>query len=174
METLSALVLPLILLICSFGILFGRPTLFDAFLEGAREGLNTSLKLIPVFTALCVAVELLKSSGFGALISDIFGGLFCALGLPEEIASFVFLRPISGSAAVTMLNSVFESCGADSYAAFLASVIMGSGDTLVYILSVYYSSVGINKTKYSMFAAVSSALFSLFVCSFVCRRLFFL
>ncbi|MBE6631172.1 MAG: spore maturation protein [Ruminococcaceae bacterium] len=174
MESISHIIVPFILVLCSFGILFGGTSVFGGFLEGAKEGLDTCLRLIPTFTALCVAVELLKISGFGELAARFFGGALSAAGLPDELAAFVFLRPISGSAAITMLDSVFESCGADSYAAYLASVIMGSGDTLVYIISVYYAAIGVNKTGHTLISALASAFFSLLVCSAVCKFLFFI
>jgi spore maturation protein B len=122
---------------------------------------------------LCVGTELLKASGAADIFAEIFGGALGVAGIPKELASFLFVRPVSGSAAITMMRNVFENCGPDSYEGFLASVIMGSGDTLIYIIGVYYSSVGIKKTGYSLFAAVLASVFSVLFCSAICKIMFF-
>ena len=172
-ETLAALSVPLVL--CAVGaiMLFGKRDYFSAFTEGAREGLHTAIGLLPTMIALTVAISMLNASGAVDLLARICSPLVQALGVPTELLPFLLTRPFSGSASTAAFGSLLESVGADSLAGLCASVIFGGSDTVVYVISVYFSSVGIRRTRWAFPCAFAVMLFCIFFSCFLCRVCFF-
>lgn len=166
---LSSYALPLAVCLFSLVLLFSRKTGFEEFLSGAGEGVKTSVSLLPTLCALMVAVSMFSASGLPELLASFFAPLCRALGLPSALLPLVFLRPFSGSGSNALLASLFETFGADSGVGFAASVLLGSSDTLFYILTVYFGSVGGKKTRYAFPAALIVMLFCLFLSLAVCR-----
>ena len=130
-------------------ILFGvikRVNVFDAFLEGARDGLKTAVGLIPSLTALTLCVSSLAAPLIGMA------------HIPAETLPLMLIRPISGSGALSVLQGIFDSCGPDSAAGKIASVMIGSTETTFYTITVYFGSVGIKKTGCTIPAALTADL----------------
>lgn len=148
------------------------PTLFDEFLLGAREGAETSVRLLPTLIALMVGVSMLRASGFGSLLSDWLSPIATRLGIPAEILPLVFLRPVSGSGSNAMLIDLFETYGADSLVGLSASVLVGSSDTMIYIIAVYFSAVSVKRTRHALPAACLVAVLCLFLSCLVARLVF--
>ena len=177
-ETVSALLLPLVLLLSAVPMLLRRRDYFAVFTEGAREGATTALRLFPTMLSLTVALSMFQASGAVEFLSRHLAGVAGALGLPPEILPLIVTRPVSGSASTAAFVTLLDTVGADSFVACLASVIMGSSDTLIYVLSVYFSGTAVGKlppvkdTRHAVPAAVLTALFGLFFAAFV-SRLFF-
>lgn len=167
-----AAVLPSILFLAALVVLFSHKPAFDAFLSGASDGLATTARLLPSLCALIVAVEMLFASGFADFAADALSGVMNAVGIPSETVPLLITRPISGSASTAAYSEMLAEYGPDSYAVLLASVIMGSSDTLVYVLSVYFSAAGVKNTRHAVPAAVLTMLFCIFFSSFICRRFF--
>lgn len=169
-ETISAAVLPSILFLAALVVLFSHKPTFDAFLSGAADGLSATARLLPSLCALIVAVEMLFASGFADFAADVLSGVTDRVGIPSEIVPLLITRPISGSASTAAYSEMLTEYGPDSYAVLLASVIMGSSDTLIYVLSVYFSAAGVKNTRHAVPAAVLTMIFCIFFSSFVCRR----
>ena len=159
------------LLLCAVGLLMlrGKRPYFDAFLNGARSGMDTAVRLCPTLVALLVAIGMLRASGAVEVVGRWLSPLFTTLGVPSELLPLLLTRPFSGSAATATYASVLENCGADSLAAACASVIMGSSDTAVYVLSLYFSSVGVKKTRYALPVSLFLMLFCIFFSCFLVR-----
>ena len=169
-ELLAAAVLPLTVTAAGILMLFSRRRdCFGAFLSGAREGLDGAVRLLPTLTALIVAVRMLNASGLTDWLSRLLAGPAEVIGLPPDLIPLILTRPFSGSASLAAYSELLGRIGADSFAGLCGSVIMGASDTFVYILTVYFSSVGVRKTRYAFPAAVLVMLFSLFFCCFLCR-----
>ncbi len=168
-ETIASLILPCIL--CGAGaiMLFGKHICFDHFVEGAREGLSTSVKLLPSLLALVVGIKMLNASGVPRLLGEWLSPALGKLGIPSELVPLLLVRPISGSASTATFDSLLKSVGADSFPALCAAVIMGSSDTMIYVLSLYFSSVGIKKSRYAFPCAILVMLFCIFLSCLVCR-----
>ena len=143
-------------------MLCGKRAYFEAFLDGATSGLRTAVRLCPTLTALLVAIGMLHASGAVQVISRWLSPVFDALGVPSELLPLLLTRPFSGSAATATYSSLLEQLGADSFAAACASVIMGSSDTAVYVITLYFSSVGVKRTRY----ALPVSLLLMLVCIF--------
>ena len=153
------------------GILRKVPV-FDAFLQGARGGIETAVKLLPSLLALLFAVNLLMTSGIMERISILLSPLFTNLKYPVEVLPLCLLSPISGSGSLSAFQSILQNYGADSYIGRVASVIAGSTETTFYAITVYYGAVGIKKIKHTAFAALC-ADFTSFMLAAIFVRLFF-
>ena len=170
---ISAAVVPTLLALCGLMIFIeNKRDIFSEFLKGAKAGLVSCFNLLPALAALCVGTEMLKASGFTEWLAELMSRPLMRLGIPSDLSAFLIIRPFSGSASIALLNSVITDCGPDSYQAYLASVIMGSGDTLVYVIALYCSSVGVKKTKHLVLVAVLTAIFGIFISSLVSQMLF--
>lgn len=168
-ETVASLVLPLILGGAGALMLFRKNICFDHFTEGAREGLSTSVKLLPSLLALVVGIKMLNASGVPRLLGEWLSPALGKLGIPSELVPLLLVRPISGSASTATFDSLLKSIGADSFPSLCAAVIMGSSDTMIYVLSLYFSSVGIKKSRYAFPCAILVMLFCIFLSCLVCR-----
>lgn len=172
-DTVSKLAVPVVLLICAVLILLiPKKELFSEFTDGAKNGLHTAVKLLPTLTALLCAVKLLSASGLPFAVSKLIRPLTDAIGVPSELLPLLLTRPFSGSASLAMYSDLISDVGVDTFVSFCASVIMGSSDTTVYIVSVYFSSVGIKKTRYAFPCAIAVLMFSIFFSCFISRLCF--
>ena len=159
MDIISSYTIPLILAGMGAFFLFSKNDVFEAFLQGAGEGLATSVKLIPTLVLLLVGISMFRAGGALDILTRALAPAFSVIGIPEEIIPFIIMRPISGSGSTAMLSDLFSRYGADSYAGRAASLIMGSSDTAFYIFAVYFGAVKIKKTGYALSAALLAQLF---------------
>ncbi len=171
-ERIGALPIPLVMLLLGMLMLGTRRDCFASFTRGALAGARTLLGLLPALLSLSVAISMLRASGVLTLASRLLAPLSARIGLPEELLPLLLTRPFSGAASTAALNELFSSAGPDSLAGLCASVIFGSSDTVVYVLSVYFSSVGIRRTRYAFPVALAVMLFCIFFSCFLCRMLF--
>ncbi len=172
MDKIGVYLVPCIIaLILLFGF-FRKVPLFDTFLDGAKEGLRSTVSIAPALVGLITAVTMLKASGALDLFTAAVRPLAQALGLPPEVVPLTLLRPVSGSGSMALLNGIFADCGPDSFAGRVAAVMMGSTETTFYAIAVYFGAVGIKKTRHTIPAALSADLVS-FLTSALAVRLFF-
>lgn len=147
------MIIPIIVL---FIILYGflkKIDVYDTFIEGVKESFSMILNLFPNFIAMILAVNLFTNSG----VLDFILSPIKLLKIGEVIP-LALIRPISSSASLAYLNSIFTKYGPDSFMGLLGSVMQGCTDTTLYIISLYFGSIGIKKIKYSMFAALFADL----------------
>lgn len=164
--------IPLVVIIILIYGMYKKIDIFDTFLLGVKEGLKTSLGLFPTIFAMTIAITILTNSN---LISDFIGivrPFFAKIGFPSELLPLGLLRPISGSSALVVLNNILSVHGPDSFIGRVASVMQGSTDTTIYIISLYFSSVGIKKIKYSLVVGLLADLISIILSVIVVKILF--
>lgn len=177
-ETVSAAVMPAVLLIAALPMLSRKRDFFAVFTEGAKEGLSTAVRLLPTMIALMVALSMFQASGAVSFLSAALGGVAEKLGIPVEILPLLVTRPVSGSASTAAYATLLDTVGADSFAALCASVLMGSSDTLIYVITVYFSGTAIGgkapvrRTRYAFFVASAVMILCVFLSAAV-SRLFF-
>ena len=130
-----------------------RANVYEAFIEGAKEGFNVAIRIIPYLVAILVAIGVFRASGaLDALVEGI-GRLFAALGLRTDFIPALptaIMKPLSGSGARGMMVDAMNTYGADSFVGRLASVFQGATDTTFYILALYFGSVGIRRTRHAV------------------------
>lgn len=149
-----------------------RVPVFDVFIEGAKEGFATLYRIAPAILGLVFAVGLLRASGAVDVICAAFSPAAKAAGYPVEVVPMAMLRPVSGSGATALLVSVFEDCGPDSFAGRVASVLAGSSETTFFAVTLYYGSVGVQKIRHTLVAAIAADLTAM-IMSVVTVRIFF-
>lgn len=168
----AELLLPLIVAGVGGVLLFGKRDYYSAFLRGANEGMKTVLGLFPVLCALLTAVSMLRASGAVDAVARALSPVTSALGIPSELLPLLLTRPFSGSASTAMLSELLGRVGADSFAGLCASVIFGSSDTVVYVITVYASAAGLRRTRWALPLALFMMLFCVFFSCFFCRLWF--
>ena len=151
---ISKIIIPLICIIVIIHGLIKHIPIYDTFLEGVKEGLHLSLEIFPSMFAMIIAVTIFVKSN---LLTDLISHLKITL-FPKEILPIAFLRPISSSSSLMLLNNILSTYGPDSISGKIASIISGSTDTTIYIIGMYYSSIKIKKIRHSLFVGLLADL----------------
>ena len=160
---------PLILLGTSLLALGKKENGYGILLEGAAEGLKLLKTILPSLVLLLTAVNMFRSSGGAELLSRELGPVFSWFGIPTECALLVLVRPISGSAALAVGGELMAAYGPDSTIGRTAAVMLGSTETTFYTLSVYFGAAGIQKTRYTLPAALFADFVGFFAASLAVR-----
>lgn len=169
LSALSSYAMPLVIGAVGLLMLLGKRPYFDSFLGGAKEGMQTAVRLCPTLILLVVCIRMLGASGALDVIGGWLSPWAARVGIPAELLPLLLTRPFSGSAAMAGFSELLERYGADSVVASCASVVMGSSDTVVYVITVYFSSIGVRRTRYALPVALLVMLFCIFISCFVCR-----
>lgn len=151
--SLSNGIILLIFLLIILGAVYKKTPVFDAFIEGAKGGFETAIRIIPYLVGLLVAISLLRNSGAFEFVMDGIKNLFIFFGGDIRVVDALptaILKPLSGSGARAMMIDTLNAQGVDSFAGNLASVFRGSADTTFYIIAVYFGAVGIKNTRYAV------------------------
>jgi spore maturation protein SpmA len=147
----------LIVLLLGFGAA-KRVPVYEVFVEGARDGFQVALRIIPYLVAILVAVGMLRESGALELLIEPLGRVTALIGLPAEALPMALLRPLSGSGAYGVLASIIQDpgIGPDSYTGYLVSTFQGSTETTFYVLAVYYGAVQVRRIRHTLAAALTA------------------
>lgn len=172
MNTLSKIVIPLFVFFVVFYGFIKKVNLYDSFLEGAKEGLHISVNIFPNVLAMVFAINIFLDSNFVYEILRVFEGFLMKVNIPLDILPMAILRPISGTATLAIMNDIFMSYGPDSYAGRLASVLQGCTDTTIYVLALYFGSIGVKKTRYSLVVGLIADLIGITI-AFILTAIFF-
>jgi len=146
-------ILLLILFLIILGAIYKKINIFDAFIEGAKGGFETAIRIIPYLVGLLVAISLLRNSGTFEIIIDGIKNLFAALGTDTRFVDGLptaLIKPLTGSGARGMMIDTMNAYGADSFAGRLACVLQGSSDTTFYVIAVYFGAVSVKNTRYAV------------------------
>lgn len=169
---IANIILPLIVLFIVIYGIYKKVNVFDVFIEGVKEGLSMTLQIFPTILAMIVSINIFLKSNILQDITIYLKPLFDILQFPSEILPLAILRPISGSSSLIMLNNILSTYGVDSYIGRVASVIQGSTDTTIYILGLYFGSIGIKKIRYSLLVGLLSDLSCIIISLIVVSILF--
>ena len=169
---IANIILPLIVLFIVIYGIYKKVNVFDVFIEGVKEGLSMTLQIFPTILAMIVSINIFLKSNILQGITIYLKPLFDILKFPSEILPLAILRPISGSSSLIMLNNILSTYGVDSYIGRVASVIQGSTDTTIYILGLYFGSIGIKKIRYSLLVGLLSDLSCIIISLIVVSILF--
>jgi spore maturation protein SpmA/spore maturation protein SpmB len=143
----------LIFFLIILGALYKNINIFDAFVEGAKGGFETAVKIIPYLVGMLVAISMLRTSGTFDVIIEGMKNLFAAVGADTRFVDGLptaLIRPLSGSGARGMMIDTMKTFGPDSFAGRLSSIMQGSSDTTFYVIAVYFGAVSIKNTRYSI------------------------
>ncbi|MGE5329932.1 MAG: spore maturation protein [Deltaproteobacteria bacterium] len=157
-----------VMIIVVIGIV-NRVDVFDSFTEGAKEGIATTVRIIPPLVGLMVAVGVFRASGALDLLIKAVAPVFNFIGIPSEILTLALIRPISGSAALAVVADIMKNFGPDSYIGLVACTIMGSTETIFYTLTVYFGSVGIKQIRYTLYTALIADVIGIIIAVYFWR-----
>lgn len=156
-NNISNYILPiLVLIIILYSI--NKVNIYDSFIEGAKESFDLVFNIFPCMLAMIFGLNIFIKSGSLNYLFNILKPLVNILNIPINIFPMMILRPISGTASLAFLNNILKTYGPDSLSGLLASVIQGSTDTTLYVLTLYFGSIGITKIRYSLYAGLFADL----------------
>ena len=148
--------IPIVVLIIIIYGIYKKVDIFNTFIEGVKEGMKISINLI-------IDISLLVDSNFITSLTKLLNPIFNKINFPTEVLPLAILRPISGSSSLIILDSIIAKYGADSFIGILSSVMQGSTDTTIYIIGMYFASIGIKKIRYSLVVGLLADLLSIII-----------
>lgn len=169
---LSVIIVPLITVIVLFIGLIKKVDVFSSFCEGAREGLNTCVDILPALVLLMTFIGMLEASGTVEALTKLLAPLCRNVNFPTECIPMVLLRPFSGSGAIAVYNEIAETNGVDSFAGRVASVLLGASETTFYTVAVYFSAVKVRSSGYAIPAALTADLTAWLICGMTVMMFF--
>ena len=149
---------PLLLFLVSALALRKQENPYGLLLEGAETGLQVLVSIVPALVLLLTAVHMLRASGAVEILSQVLSPVFSLFGIPPETAVLILIRPISGSAAMAVGSELMATYGVDSLIGRTTAVMLGSTETTFYAISVYFGAAGVQKTRYTVPAALIADL----------------
>ncbi len=149
-----------------------KVNVYDTFIEGAKEGLSTVIRIFPYMVAMFVAIGIFRSSGAMDILVKLISPITGLIGIPGEVLPLAFMRPISGIASMGVLGELYRTHGPDSFIGRLASTVMGSTETIFYTLSIYFGAVGIRKMRYTLWGSLLADLAGLLASVIICTIVF--
>jgi spore maturation protein B len=172
LSVVSAWTIPLLVFLILIYAAWRRVPIFDAFIEGGKEGFSIAVGLIPYLVAMLVALGVFRESGAFALLVKLVSPVTRLLHIPNEVLPLAIMRPISGNGALAITAEIMQRFGPDSIQGLIASTMQGSTDTTFYVLTVYFGSVGIRKVRYSLIVGLLADLAGFLVSVLVCKLAF--
>lgn len=158
MMFLSDVMIPLLIFgIVGYGLL-NKHNIYEEFIEGARDGFQTVIGIMPTLIGLMVAVGILRASGFLDFFSQLCGTFTKWMGFPSELLPVTVIKMFSSSAATGLLLDIYKEYGADSLLGKMASIMMSSTETIFYTMSVYFMTAKIKKSRYTLAGALIATL----------------
>ncbi len=155
----------------SFGVARGV-AVYEVFVQGAKEGWEVAVRIIPFLVAILAAVGMLRGSGAIDLFVEAVGSATMAVGLPAEALPMALLRPLSGSGAYGVMMATLEEHGPDSYIGYVVSTLQGSTETTFYVIAVYFGAVQVQRIRHGMAAALTADLMGVIGAVLACSLYF--
>jgi spore maturation protein B len=179
METLAALInvlsilaIPLLVVSILFFGVIKKVKVYETFVEGAKEGFQVGVRIIPYLVAMLVAIGIFRTSGAMDILSRFVAPLTRWIGMPSETLPMALIRPLSGSGALGVMSETIKTHGPDSLIGRMVSVMMGSGETTFYVLALYFGSVGITRTRQAVPAGIVADVVGILMSIWVVRLVF--
>ena len=171
MNTIFALIIPVLFILSFLSAIRKKVRVYDAFTDGAKEAIPLVISVFPYLAAVTMLTLLLDVSGVGAWIQSALTPLFSWLGIPQELAPLLIIKPLSGSGSISVLSTLLETYGVDSYISRCACVLYGSSETVFYIGAVYFAGVKNKKLTLALCISLLSYFLSVIVCCTLCKFL---
>jgi spore maturation protein B len=145
---------------------------YESFVEGAKQGFQVGVRIIPYLVAILVAVGMLRAAGAIDSLARFLDPALSMIGMPAEILPFALMRPLSGSGAMGLVAELVKTHGPDSFIARLAATAYASTETTFYVLAVYFGAVGIKKARHAVLSGLTADIVSLLAALVICRLVF--
>ena len=172
LQVISIAAIPaLIVFILTYAALKGVK-IYEVFVEGAKEGFQVAVRIIPYLVAMLVAIGIFRAGGAMEMLGTLVGPITNLIGMDPEVLPLAILRPLSGSGALGVMSELVTTHGPDSLIGRMASVMMGSTETTFYVMAVYFGSVSVYRTRHAIPGGLIADVVGLIAAVFV-TNLFF-
>ena len=169
MNSILALSIPLIFLLSFLYAAIKKVKVYDHFVSGAGKAIPLIVSIFPYIAAVTILARLLSASGLEDKILHLLSPVFRFLGVPQEIAGLILIKPLSGSGSIAMLSELLSRYGVDSYIARCACVAYGSAETVFYVAAVYFAGVKRKKLPWAIAFSLIAYFLSVVLCCMLCR-----
>lgn len=171
-SAVSAWAIPVVLVLIPLYAAYKKVPVYESFVDGAKDGFDTAIKIIPQLVGMMVAISVFRASGAMDLMIGWMKPMLERLGVPPDVVPLAILRPITGSGSLAYTADLIAQHGPDSLIGRIASTIQGSTDTTIYVLVVYFGAVGIRKGRYALKVGLFSDLVGFVAAIAVCLIVF--
>ncbi|TXK76548.1 spore maturation protein [Paenibacillus sp. N3.4] len=169
---ISSWAIPIMIVFIPLYAAYRKVPVYESFVDGAKEGFDTAIKIIPHLVGMMVAISVFRASGAMEMMTGWLRPFFHSLGVPTEILPLAILRPITGAGSLAFTTDLIEQFGPDSMIGRIASTVQGSTDTTLYVITVYFGSIGIRKAGYALKVGLISDLVGFIASIIICFLVF--
>jgi len=172
LEAISLWAIPVLLVGIPLIGMIRKVKVYDVFIEGAKEGFQVAVRIIPFLVGILVAIGMFRGSGAMDMLTNALRPITTATGFPADLVPLAILRTLSGSGSLAFTTDVIKRFGPDSLMGRTAATMYGSSETLLYVLAVYFGSVGVKRTRHAIPAGLVGDLVAAIVAVAVCAWMF--
>jgi len=169
---ISILAIPLMIVAFLGWGFFKKVKVYEVFVEGAKDGFNTAIRIIPYLVAMLFAIGIFRASGAMDVLVSVIAPVTNLIGMPPETLPMALMRPLSGSGSLGIMTELMKTHGPDSFIGVLSSTLYGSSEATFYVLAVYFGSVNIKNTRHAVPVGLLADLAGALAAVFICRILF--
>ena len=172
LDAISLWAMPVLLVAIPFVGLLRGIKVYDVFIEGAKEGFDVAVKIIPFLVGILVAIGMFRGSGAMDLLMAALRPLVASTGFPAELVPLTILRSLTGSGSLAFTTDLIKTYGPDSVIGRMAATLYGSSETTFYVLAVYFGAVGVRRTRHAVAAALIGDLVAAIAAVVICAWMF--
>jgi spore maturation protein B len=172
LDAISLWAMPVLLVAIPLVGMIRGVKVYDVFIEGAKEGFNVAIRIIPFLVGILVAIGMFRGSGAMDLLTAVLRPIVAPIGFPPELVPLGILRSLTGSGSLAFTTDLIKSHGPDSVIGRTAATMYGSTETTFYVLAVYFGAVGVRRTRHAVPAALVSDLVAALAAALVCAWMF--
>ena len=172
LSLVSYFVLPALLVGFPLYGLYKKVAVYEVFVEGAKEGFNVAVRIIPYLVAILFAIGMFRASGAMDFFVGALRPLTAAIGIPAEVLPMALLRPLTGSGSAAIVVDLINQFGEDSLVVKMAATMFGSTETTFYVIAVYFGAVNVKKTRHAVPAGLTADIVALIAAIYIVKFLF--
>lgn len=172
LDYVSVFVLPSIIVGFPLYGLYKKVPVYEVFVEGAKEGFNVAVMIIPYLIAILFAIGMFRASGALDFLTDGLRPVLALIGVPSEVVPMAIVRPLTGSGSAAIVLDMINQFGEDSILVKMAATMFGSTETTFYVIAVYFGAVNVKKTRHAVPAGLTADIFAMLLAVYVVRLLF--
>jgi spore maturation protein B len=172
LDAISLWAIPVLLVVIPLVGLLRKVKVYDVFIEGAKEGFDVAVKIIPFLVGILVAIGMFRASGAMDLLMAAIRPLATSTGFPAELVPLAILRSLTGSGSLAFTTDLIKTYGPDSVIGRMAATLYGSSETTFYVLAVYFGAVGVRRTRHAVPAALIGDIVAAIAAVVICAWMF--
>ena len=172
MKSVSNLAIPFLLFVIVTMGFIKKVKVYEVFVDGAKEGFDVAIRIIPYLVAILVAIGMFRASGAMDWLVALISPATDLIGMPAETLPVALMRPLSGSGSLGIVTELINTHGPDSFIGRLASTLFGSTETTFYVLAVYFGAVGLRKSRHAVASGLIGDFAGVMAAVFICRIVF--